>query len=338
MQKLLGLVYRPFFNKTKYWVIFGVLFVGGVYLWSNSVSKPPVDDTVVATISDRTITVDEFKKKMLQRSGGRAQYFSSIENKRVLLNEIIQRELQIINARHFGYQNDPDIKAALDKLILIKLRTEQLTPLLSEIAIDDEEITDYYQSNIKKYTTPAMSRVAIIRLALSNQADAENQSKVKIKAQEVLKLARTLPESVRGFGSLAAQYSDDQATRYIGGDIGWLKAGQSSKLNASVRKSVSALKNNGELSTAIKAEGGYYLAKLIRKKPEQLQKIATVSQSIRRILLHEKHRQVEAEWLSSLDGFGIKTSINEAVLESVIPPDNTRMTEQQDTPPALPKG
>lgn len=318
----------------------GFIILVAIFLINGYISKDfslDSDDSIVATVADRSITVDAFKKKMLQRSGGRAQYFSSLDKKRVLLNEIIQRELQIVNARKAGYQNDPDIQVALDNLIIIKLRTKQLAPLLSEISIDDEEIADYYQSNIKKYTTPAMSRVALIKMSFSNWTSVEKQNEIKTKAQEILKLARTLPESVRGFGSLAAKYSEDQATRYIGGDMGWVKLGQNSKLNKVVAKAISALKNNGELSPAIKAEGGYYLAKLIRKKPEQQQKIAVVSQSIRRILLHKKHKQVEAEWLSSLDGFGIKTTINEVVLESVIPPENTRKTEQQDTPPALPK-
>ena len=105
-------------NKSKFIYILGliVFVVSATYLWKASVSKPAIDNTVVATISDRSITVDDLQKKMLLRSGGATQYFASQENKQALINEMIQREVQITRALELGYADDPDIIKSLENL------------------------------------------------------------------------------------------------------------------------------------------------------------------------------------------------------------------------------
>ncbi|MCK5335740.1 MAG: peptidyl-prolyl cis-trans isomerase [Gammaproteobacteria bacterium] len=296
------------------------------------------DSSIVATVAQQPISVSELKSRMIQRSGGMTQYFSSYENKKVLLHEMIDRELQIVSAKQAGYEKDPEIISAFENILIKKFRSDHLEIILKEVTIDNYEIQNYYQSNIKKYTMPAKVRVAIIHLKLSSLASKEKQAEVKIKAEAIYKLAKTLPESVKGFGSLAAKYSEDQATRYIGGDIGWLIKGKAyNNIDYNILQSIEALKNKNELAPVIKAKDGFYLVKLIEEKPQQQQPLKRVEQSIRQVLHRQKSKTAEADWLQSLKNRVTPIIINHTVLESVEPPPSTKQLRDEMHPPELPK-
>lgn len=304
---------------------------------SSSASK--IDNSVVATVGERTISVADLKINMIKRSGGATAYYEAADKKRALLDEVIRREVQVITAKKAGYDKDPAIIKALENMMITKLREDQLTKILSEVSVSNEESNDYYQANIDKYTTPAMSRIAIIKFAVYNTATEEKRAEVKAKAEKVLKLADTLAESVKGFGSLAAQHSEDQASRYTGGDIGWIAADQSSsRVDKAVQESIAELSEKNKQAVLVKGTDGYYLVKLIDSKRQQIQAFDKVTHAIQNILQYQKRTKAEADWLSSLQGDVKPVKINQTVLESVQPPASTAPVRGKQHPPALPKG
>jgi parvulin-like peptidyl-prolyl isomerase len=327
-------------NKTKYIVVIALVITGSIvaYLWTKSVPKTLIDNTLIATISDRTITVDDLQKKMLQRSAGATQYFASPENKQALLKEMIQREIQITTALKLDYANDPDIQKSLENLLVNKLREEELKKILAASDVGDDEIENYYNTHIQKYTTPEMSRVAIIRFTAFRTASPEKHLAVKTKAEEAHELAQTLPETIKGFGSLAVTYSEDQASRYVGGDIGWMVKGRESQLygDSIVSETAAALSKENPLSLVVQGDEGYYLVKFIDYKNSQTKPIEKVSHSIKRELQQQKYTQGEADWLQALQNDIEPIVINQAVLESVQPPPAIQ-EEQENKPPVLPK-
>ena len=327
-------------NKSNFIFILGaiVFLLSASYLWKVSVSKPAIDNTIVATISDRSITVDDLQKKMLLRSGGATQHFASPENKQALLKEMIQREIQITTALKLDYANDPDIQKSLENLLVNKIREEKLKDILAASEVGDDEIENYYNSNIQKYTTPEMSRVAIIRFTAFRTASPEKHLAVKTKAEEAYELAQTLPETIKGFGSLAVTYSEDQASRYVGGDIGWMVNGRESQLysDSVVSETAATLSKENPISSVVQGDEGYYLVKFIDYKNSQTKPLEKVSGSIKRELQQQKYMQGEADWLQALENDLKPVVINQAVLDSVQPPPTIK-EKQEDTPPALPK-
>ena len=297
------------------------------------------DPSVVANVAQHPITVAEFKARMIKRSGGMTQYYESDQNKQTLLNEMIEHKVQLIAAKQAGYENDPEVITALERIMIAKLRAEKLKKVLQEVTVGQGEIEDYYQENISNYTTPARVRIAIIQLKLSALASKEKQAAVKAKAEEIIKLAQTLPATVKGFGSLAAQYSESQASRYAGGDIGWLVPGKEySNLDKALLQSINTLKNKNELAPLVKAKDGFYLVKLIDKKPLEQQPLTLVEQNIRQTLHKQKSKTAEAGWLQSLKNRVTPIITDQVVLKSVEPPPATRQPRDEQRPPDLPKG
>ena len=88
----------------------------------------------------------------------------------------------------------------------------------------------------------------------------------------------------------------------------------------------------------VKGDDGYYLVKLIDKRPVKKQPLEQVGRSIQHKLQSQKRKQAEANWLQSLEKEVTPVVINQAVLESVKPPRSMKADRQQNTPPALPKG
>jgi hypothetical protein len=329
------------FGKPAKILIAGAILSLGVVLYLIYGKGPVAPDDggpdTVATVAGRSITVEEFSAQMVRRSGGFANQFTTLEQKQALLNEIVQRELQIAHARAAGYDRDPEVIAVLERAMIGKLREDQLASKMSALTVSDTEIERYFLDHQEAYTTPAMNRIAIIRFELPAGASDEKRTEIQAKAEEVLVQAHGLDKTVKGFGALAVRHSEDQASRYVGGDVGWISAGRPSRVDdAAFNKAVAELSDSAPLSPVVQASDSLYLIKLLDIRLEKTRDIEQVSSDIHRLIMRQKRADTEVAWLASLKDERNPVKINQTVLESVPPPVGTRELRKQDQPPALP--
>ncbi len=317
-----------------------LLVVCGVtFLMLGACSEPKkhrvADDAVLASVGDVSILSKDFVDKLLSRSNGVREL--SLAQKQSVLDEMIQRQLQITAAREAGFASDPAILKALENLMINKLRSEQLDTLLAQVSVSPVAIEQYYQQNIHRYTSPSMTRLAIIRLTLSPQASADKRAAVKAQAEQVYKLALTQPDSLNGFGSLAAKHSDHQASRYAGGDFGWIKNQTENRtLDTAVAKALEQLNENGDLAPLVEGADGYYLIKLLDRKPETQKSLDIVASNIQRILEYESRKLAEAQWFETLQSKGQALVINQNILAAITLPESSSEPLKKAAPPLLP--
>jgi parvulin-like peptidyl-prolyl isomerase len=329
-------------NAGKVLAVIALLGIAAVIFlkpWSSSSPGYDAADVAVATVAGRIITSAEFSQQMTRRSGGFQNQFTTMEQKQALLAEMIERELQIAHAQQAGYERDPKIIAVLESAMIAKLREEQLATQLSALVVSDAEIERYFMDNQQAYTTPAMKRIAIIRFELPSGASDDKTQQIHATAESVLAQARNLDASARGFGALAARHSRDQASRYVGGDIGWIAAGSKNRFDhESVNQAIGTLSEPGSLSDLVQTSDSLYLIKLLQTRSQKTRDIEQVSESIRRHIMGEKRAEAEAAWLASLEDQANPVEIYETVLESVPSPSGNRPLRQQAQPPKLPRG
>jgi peptidyl-prolyl cis-trans isomerase SurA len=125
--------------------------------------------------------------------------------------------------------------------------------LARSVAVSDEEIDDALAA-IKESTDLAQNRVAEIFLAVDDPRQED----------EVRRLADRLVDQLRqgsNFQAIAQQFSQS-ATAAVGGDMGWVNATQ---MPPDVAKTVEQM-HPGELSTPVRAPGGYYIIYLIERR------------------------------------------------------------------------
>jgi parvulin-like peptidyl-prolyl isomerase len=99
-----------------------------------------------------------------------------------------------------------------------------------------------------------------------------------------------------GFGALSMKYSDDVASRYRGGDIGWIAdidataRVPSEILRQAVRRAI------GELGPVHETADGWFLVLRTDERPAAVTALAEAAPVLRRRMVREKQQAVEERY------------------------------------------
>ena len=272
-------------------------------------SKPPVPDQdvapvspgepVVARVGDREILASDLEKDVQRRVDARLP----IPGKEVLLREMVAYEAMAQRARNAGVADDLGVKRQIDNILIGELKKRELKAKLAAVEITEDEIRAEYEKRIAQYTRPAQVRLAALVLKAGKVVSSEKQKELTDRLSEAREKAIASPApggrgpAAGGFAALALEYSEDQASRYRGGDIGWMeKLPTMSRWPMTVLKAGYALEK-GQISDVLEAEGGYYLVMKSDDRPEVVTPFEKVSAALRQSLLVQKRRAMNDAFL-----------------------------------------
>lgn len=151
--------------------------------------------------------------------------------------------------------------------------------------IAPSKIQEYYETNIKDYSTPAQVHLRMI--VIKKNGDSGKQ------------MAEELRQKVLGgadFEKLAEMYSEDPSTAPTGGDWGWI---DETVLNESLTKIAFSLKP-GEVSKVTELAGSYYLLYVQEKKSGTTKSMSEVHDDIENKLLEAQRQKAQEKWLDGL--------------------------------------
>jgi peptidyl-prolyl cis-trans isomerase C len=308
-----------------------------------SCSKAPRNEPApfLAKVGDARITTEDFQKEVARRRTARRP----IADKETLLKEMVDEAALLQRARALGVDRDPQLQREIQNLILGRFLDQEMKTRREAVAVTTNEVQAEYEKNRGRYTQPAKVRMALLVQRVDAKASETKRTEARARIEEArrLVLARTnVIESVAGapgFGALAVQYSDDQASRYRGGDIGWLDATNAApRWPGKVLKAAIALEP-GKISDVIEAEGGFYLAMKTDARPGSVVPLAHVEATLRQSVLVKKHREAELSARQEVIR-QVPTEINRAALSAVELPALAMpaKTNRQTEPPTLPSG
>jgi peptidyl-prolyl cis-trans isomerase D len=143
-----------------------------------------------------------------------------------------------------------------------------LDDLLSSIEVTDDELAEYYQQNLFDYRTDEERQAAHILFESADEDDA-----IATKAEEVLAKI----QAGENFAELAKTFSSDTFSAENGGDLGWFGKGI---MDPAFEDAAFSLANTGDVSGVVKSEFGYHIIKLTDVKPEQVNSFENVKQEI----------------------------------------------------------
>lgn len=284
----------------------------------------------VAVIDGVPLTEEAFKAKMAHRPNT----VSTPQEKKALLNEMVNFELLYRAALGKGYDKDPAIQERLKRLIVEKYYKKELEPKFAKITVSDQEIEQFYQNHKADFLVPRMVRAAVIRITVPAGGSTDNKAQLRLRAEAARSEALKLNPATKSFGPVAVKYSDHQSTRYRGGDSGWFQTGKdTSRWPKQVHEAVFNLKKPGEISRIITASSGYYIVKIMTIKESAPRSLLAVKEQIQRRLFVLKKAQVERGFFNGLRGkFPVEVFYNrlEAIDSSGGAPKSLKK------PPALP--
>jgi parvulin-like peptidyl-prolyl isomerase len=288
-------------------------------------ARPPLADTEVARVGNVAISRQAFEREWERRT--------DVRSKEELLQEMIRFESLLAQARAAGVDRNPEVAAAFNRMVVGKFQEEQLDRRgLDSIPVSEAEVQAFYENHPERFTSPAQVRLGMTFCRASAKATPEKRQQLRQEAEALWNQASQAGDD--GFRQLARQRSDDQATRYAGGDTGWFVPGQTvSRWEPEVIKAALALAQPGDLAPLVETGSGFYIVKLLGTQPASQRPLAEVRDGIVYQLRMEKAQQLRQKFFEEMQA-GLAIEINRAALDAV--PDRAMQTATSQ-PPSLPK-
>lgn len=166
---------------------------------------PRAGDVAVATVNDRTVWASDVKREAVAQGliGEGEPLDTSSEMFRRMLDQVIDQRLLAAEAQRRGLDKSPEGQRRL-----AAARERALADLLVERVVsdnvDDKAVRQAYQEQLK---APRSEEIRARQIVVATAAEAEAVKK--------------LIASGASFEALAMERSNDQATRFNGGDLGY---------------------------------------------------------------------------------------------------------------------
>jgi len=170
----------------------------------------------VARVGNYMISMQEFEKEFLKAKPIYLAQNATNDEKQKFLNQLIDQKLQLQTAYMEGLDRDQKNKAQLDD---IKQRMTYYATLDKKIVfevIKEDEIRDYYE----KSKVEIRARHLLLKLPI-------NATQTQIDS--VMAIAKGMITQIRSgadFAEMAQKYSQDDATKNRGGDLGYIRWGR----------------------------------------------------------------------------------------------------------------
>ena len=323
-------------------VIGGVVVVALALGWVGgrwSAPKPPaapVPGEWVARVGDDYITTAAFTEEMRRRGGTQPGQYQTVEQRRALLDDLVYRRALVTSARREGMDAQPAVQRSIDQLLANQYLQATLRQTQQGISITDDDVRAEYDRRADSYTVPARRRIAMVRIGVAGNADEAAWTRALETAAQARTKALALGPEVPHFGVVAREYSDDRASRYRGGVIGWIADDQAQRYShdKAVLDAAYALKNAGDVSDVLRGTDGAYLLRLVDAEPARERAFDDLAAGIRQGVLQQRLTQAEHDFRVAL----LKTSnveVREAALANIAPVGPAADTTPVQ-PPAMP--
>ena len=199
----------------------------------------------VVTIGDQVFSDTDFFNKYGQAEWTR----SDDKQKDRMLNDYIKREACAIQAKSFGFLNDPSIAVKLrdrSKMVMVNSVYEELVakPLVPE------DVLLNTRNNIKTEVDALH-----ILVAHKNSRLQQPPNRTKDEAFLLIQNIKSKLDSGGDFSELAKKYSDDPSAQKNGGALGWIAWGRTT---GEFQEAAFQLPVGG-VSGAVSTDFGYHL-------------------------------------------------------------------------------
>lgn len=295
--------------------------------------------SVLASVGPRQISIDDFRKEVERRQALR----QPLPEREALLEEMINHEALLQRARQAGLEQDPTVQREIQVLLISRLRERDQASRLAAVKVTPEDVRAAYEQDLARYTQPAKVRLALLFLKKDRLMSEAKTKELRARMAEAREQAIAQPApggrgpAAQGFGALALRYSDDPASRYRGGDIGWMEPGQlNPRWPRNVLEAGLALEP-GKVSEVIEIADGLYLVMKTDARPSRITPFAEVKTALQQSLLARKRRELETSFRQDA-AQQIGVQIHREVLASVTMPVAVETLAQgrETNPPALP--
>ncbi|MBN3038962.1 MAG: peptidylprolyl isomerase [Candidatus Omnitrophica bacterium] len=264
------------------------------------VTEERVEGTILATVNGRIITLEEFNEyinaynQQIQASRDipadvKQEYMlTAYEQKKPILDSMVERELMIAEALDRGYDKNKEILNAVKALKEQLLYAKMIAASQENLSASAQEVEAYYNIYRDYFVIPEERRVSMISVASED------------KANEIL------IQLLQGanFAALARQNSTDKSASK-GGDIDFivrktvLTPPDKQTMFEKFEEVAFSLELN-KPSTVFKGPSGYYIIKVTEIKEASQRPLSEVYAAIEQDILLKKQEEILVNLIGNL--------------------------------------
>jgi len=222
----------------------------------------------------KALTVGDLEDAMARQSPHLRKRFTDPAELKDLLDKTLRFALLADEAESRGYGKNATVVQSVKQNSVQALMKADFDEEALAKEVTDAEVKAYYDEHLSEYQRPEMKRASQIVVATLEEA------------KQLLTQAKTA--DLRTFRTLAREKSIDQATKLRGGDLQYFDPKGNAQpsgdpvVSPAFAKAVGRLKSVGDVvSTPIKVDAGFAIAKLTGERPPISRKLAEVTDSIR---------------------------------------------------------
>lgn len=208
-------------------------------------ASPALSQTELAKVGNTTISLEEFNKRYQEN----LKFFQfKSPTKQAVLDDIIKRELGVIEAKKLGLDKDPAVIDRINTVLYQALLDKQLGKTLEGISVSDEEAKDYYSKN------PEI-RTSHIFVGVRPGATPQQVQAAKDRITKILK------DDLKGGASFSevAQAKSEGPAAAMGGDIDFKTR---DALDPAYYDAALKLRSPGKVSEIVRTPFGFHIIKL----------------------------------------------------------------------------
>lgn len=203
-------------------------------------------------------------------------------------NKLTQENLvSALNAQGLSYaQYEAQLREQIERL---KLMGQEVR---AKIQVGEKELREYYNDNIKSFSTDTTFRARHIFFRLDKDPDPKEITKVMSNALMVLQKAKSGDD----FAELAKKYSDDPQAAKDGGELGVFKKGD---MLPAIEDNVINMQP-GDISDLVITPAGFHIIKLEERTLGGSRSFEEVKGEIEEMLYKKKSEERFSQWLADL--------------------------------------
>ncbi|WP_342374120.1 peptidyl-prolyl cis-trans isomerase [Myxococcus stipitatus] len=285
---------------------------------SRTSGQTPQDSgPVVAVINDRSLSAQEVKAKLDEQPLFVRNRYTTAEKKKEFLDNLIRFELLVQEARRQGLENDPDVRATLEKVMVQKLLRKQQEAAASA-PLDEAELRKYYDEHRSEFSKPERIRVSHLFLA-APASDTALRAKSLAEATKILADIKSKESDPlkTAFEVTATQKSQDTDSKSTGGDLGYRSREELTQAwGSAFTEAAFALQTPSELGQVVETDKGIHLIKLQNRQPGMDQTFDQAKPRIEARLQGERRAKAMDGLLEKLQAQA-KIEVKDSVLEQI---------------------
>ncbi len=108
--------------------------------WLLLAAGPRPGGQPLAEVAGEVITVDDFHAEMMRRGGHLPGQYATVEQRRELLEAMIDHRALVAAARAAGYDRDPEVVAIFERAMVERFRQDRLDPESAAAEVSDQEV------------------------------------------------------------------------------------------------------------------------------------------------------------------------------------------------------